>query len=516
MANLRDQLEALVKALEAQTKESEEARKKRDGEKAEKKISDAVSKILNFGKSFENFMKPVMQFQTSMTSMGRSLDGTMKNVLGGSLPLQIRMTSTMALLKAGLEGNSASLGKFVMRAQALGENINMLATGFRDIRTSLGLTTGQLGELGTYVVDSARTYKVSSDQLVKSMADLSKKMAVLGFAGAGSSMKALADAVAQTALVAPGGVAQVLGPMMSGGIETIATAQMSGMQGFLTRLTNNQVTSSQEIFSALQGFVNRIDQTIKPSLSQGPQVANTLLQQLYGINFETYNTMKVMVDSFRSNPQQERIAASLDEAKTLLNQIAPRIEEPLALIAGYALSLIELISPIFPVLMSILTGMAAANTVRLAMRGIASTTNLLLTKSMQASLANSGMSNLLGKFSAFLGPIAGMVTGVMLLVDLFGSTDENIDEMNEREKRKDLPSIEEINRQTQTMAIASIGNIMAASMRMGTVDTDDKDFQIKMMDALTRSLAESNTYLKTIVEKSQQIPLPSGGSPLGP
>lgn len=517
MANLKDQLDALVKALQEQTEANKKAKDARDKENKEKKINDTISKLLNFGKSFESFMKPVMQFQTSMTSMGRSLDGTMKNVLGGSMPLQTRMVATMTLLKSGLEGNSASLGKFVVRAQALGENINVLASGFRDIRTSLGLTTGQLGELGTYVVDSARTYKVSSDQLVKSMADLSKRMGVLGFAGAGTSMKALADAVAQTSLVAPGGIAQVLGPMMSGGIETIATAQMSGMQSFLTRLTNNQVTSSREVFSAFQGFINRIDQTIKPSLSQGPQVANTLLQQLYGINFETYNTMKVMVDSFKSNPAQERIAAGLDEAKGLLNQIAPRLEEPLVYVASRVLTLVELISPIFPAVISILAGLTVMKSIQGLIYQLDRLRNIELKQillGVRSQAAGAAAGSKLG-FLSLLGPLGAITTTLMMGYQMYSQTNETLDEMNEREKRQELPSLEEINRQTQTMAIASIGNIMAASMRAGVAGPENNEYQLKLLDAVNTSIQQSNTYLKTLTDNIGQERLSGGGSPLG-
>jgi len=517
MANLKDQLDALVKALQEQTEANKKAKDAREAGKREKEINNSISKLLNFGKTFENFMKPVTEFQASMTSMGRSLDGTMKNVLGGSMPLQTRMVSTMTLLRSGLEGNSASLGRFVVRAQALGENINMLATGFRDIRTSLGLTTRQLGELGTYTVDSARTYKISSDQLVKSMADLSRKMGVLGFAGAGTSMKALADAVAQTSLVAPGGIAQVLGPMMSGGIETIATAQMSGMQSFLTRLTNNQITSSREVFSAFQGFINRIDQTIKPSLAQGPQVANTLLQQLYGINFETYNTMRVMVDSFKNNPVQERIAASLDEARGLLNQIGPRLEEPLVYVASRVLTLIEIISPIFPLMISIFAGLGVMKSVQGLVYGIDKLRNITLKQillGIRSQAAGAAAGSKAG-FLTLLGPLAGILSTGIMAYQMYSESKNTLDEMNEREKRQELPDIEEINRQTQTMAIASIGNIMAASARAGIKQPGETDAQLKSLEAVKTAIEQSNVFLKNIYERSGQDRLQGGGSPLG-
>jgi hypothetical protein len=530
MANLKDSLDALIAALQQDMKDREQTRKARDEKqkrdeekKAVREFKSAASKFIDVGKSFERFMKPVMEFQTSMTSMGRSLDGTMKNVIGGSLPLQTRMVGTMAVLRNGLESNSTSLGRLVIRAAALGENINMLASGFRDIRTSLGLNSSQLNELGTYVVDSAKTYRVSSDQLVKSIADLSKKLAVLGFAGAEGSMKALSDAVARTSLAAPGGLAQVLGPMMSGGIESIATAQMTGLQPLLVRLVNNQVTSSDEIFASLQGFVDRIDANIKPALSQGPQVANTLLQQLYGINFETYNTMRVMLEEAKNvNPVQQRLAASMDDAVNLLNQLGPRLAQPLAELAALTLRVVEFLGPVVPILTSIVTGLVA-------MRGIMATMVLLgkqanfvrdlingtLRQQLAADLRSQGISGFgarLGGLGLLLGPLGALATTAFMLYQSSKNSEESLSEMNEREKRKDLPSIEDINRQAQTVSVASIGNILAATMR-GRGVGEDRDFQRSMNESLRETMEETNRILKQIYEGRNQLP-EGAGSPL--
>ena len=514
LQGLADSIKQMADNQEQTKKARAEREKQAELKKNTSKLEALGAKIGNLGDSLNSLLEPIKDYQSGIRSLAIAFEDELATVMQGSLPLQTRMNAELALLRSGLGSNEKVLGKFIARAAALGENISSLANSFRDIRQSLGLNTGQLDNLGTYIMDSARTYKVSSDNLAQAMASLGKQIGVLGFTGAGESAKAIADAVARTQMGAPGGIQSILGPMLSGGIDSLVQSQMSGMQRLLIGLTRNQVTSSDEIFSSIQEFVDRIDSRLGSAAQQSPQLANTILQQLYGISFEQYNTMKTVLEESRKSPTQlERIAASVEEVENSITQLLPAIKEPFVQIAGFLASLTQL-APIF--YKSVVGALTVGGIFLVLSKGIVGIINNI--KLLIAAVAPKPDALPIGKTAIFGAafPLVGLLVGFLtpLFMELIGSSEETaeqVTEINEREKNKGLDRYS-LDREARLMAVNSLGTILAASQRSGFMRDYQTEDQTRLQEALLHELRTQSNYLESIYKKP--IPRPAAQTPL--
>lgn len=494
--NLQDSIDKLIEAINQQAADSKREREKQKRRDRTKKNNDklnaAIAKLnsvmQNFGNSLNNFLNPIKDFQANIRSLGVAFDNETKVTMAGSLPVQTRMTATLAMLNSGIGDNSKTLGKFVARSAALNENVNMLTGSFRDMKNSLGLTSEQLDVFGTGVVNAAVTYKVSSDRLAKSMADLSKKIAVLGFTGATQSTEAIRDAMARTEMAVPGGLAQVLGPLMSGGMETMAAAQMSGMQTLLRRLTTNQVKSSDEIFQGIGQFVKVVENRLGGLAGQGPQVMNDILRQNYNISFEQFNVMKSMLEAADKNPTQlQLIAANVEAAETAITQLMPQLKEPLVQIAGFVSDMLTSFPITYKSIVRALTIGGIFGVLSKGIPSILASLSLIRGAIFGQSVANKG-----AKALAAIPVIGGTIAFFSsMIIEGIASLTGEVEEMNEREKKKELGELVDVQREARTLSVLSLGNILGTIQRSSATSNEDELLMLKQNQLLEALLLES-------------------------
>lgn len=517
--NLQDSIDKLVDVI---TQDMENRRKRdrkergrksqeRKEEKLEKAVNDLTTKLGSMGESLSNFMKPIESFQANIRSLALAFDNETKMTMSGSLPIQTRMTATLAMLNNGLGDNQQALGKFVSRSSALNENINLLVTSFREMKNSLGLTTEELNVLGEDIAHSAVTYNVATDRLAKSIADLSKRIAILGFTQANNSFAALREATARTEMAVPGGLAQILGPMLSGGMESLASSQMLGMQGLLTDLVNNQVTSSDQIFKSLENAVTKIDQRLRGLSGQGPQVLNQILKDNYGISFEQYNLLKSINEAAGRNPTAlEKIQASVEQAETALTQMLPALKEPIVELAATVGDFFTSYPGLYKGLIQVLTVGGIAFIISKGVLSIIATM-----KSIAIMRRLSDPTRILSVGLRMLPLIAGGVAAIALTAGaLFSSsqdTAEAVTEMNSREKQKEVGGPVDVRQETRALSVLSLGNILNRIQRgfSSGGDPDMYDQNLILVDIL-RELRQSNGTLSNL---GQSQPTLGGESP---
>lgn len=471
-------------------------------------MGNLVNQLGSLGDKLVRLVEPVAKMEQSLVRVGISFDEGMSNLISGALPLSTRMQATTALVEAGLEKNSLILGQSVARSAALGENIQLLTGSFRDLRLSLNLNRTDLDLMSQTIERSAYLYKTSTTELTQEMANLARKISVIGMSGALQSNQAITEAIAMTQRTAPGVLSNVLGDLLGTGTGGLATSLMRGLEPLASRLVANQISDPNEIFGALERMIATIESTLGPISGDNFRVQTDLLQGMFGFSFEQVMAIKSMLDNTEVlTGQQKNMLQRSEEIRTLLSNLGPKLLDPLIQIALKVGKFLDQNQEHFDTFFGILVGSAFAKIVFAGFSSIVAAIAALAT-------ANS-VSNSIPIIGGVLALVGGIASFNYLTKEFeqtqkkteahTGSAADDLREMNERERRRELALNQmDAQRELQQLTLGSIGRILAATQGGSLLDQASQ--QTRLTAELLEEMRKVNNQFEEVNKQGAGLP----------
>ena len=238
------------------------------------------------------------------------------------------LNSNLAMLETGLEGNSKELSDFLVRSDLLGENVTQMAQGLQGLRGVLGLSVKGTGFLAKEIMDSAKTYKTSSEKVVAGLNKLGNTLTILSKASNGTEL--ITDIVAATSKAAPGAAEDLLNKLFGGGTESLGRLASLGAGQEATAMLGPGAQLSDA--AALFGKVDeRFNATVGSGM--GAIVGAEVFESIYGIPVSLAQQAGVMEKLLLEQQQQSKLSAAMEDALGGIQSIFTEFQTGLAIIA---------------------------------------------------------------------------------------------------------------------------------------------------------------------------------------
>ena len=169
--------------------------------------------------------KSSMALGMSFGQASDQLGGTMKGLRGD---LNERFAGAVAGLEAGLQGNTAGIGRLVNQQRLTGTASAKTAEAFAKMEMTMGLSRETTNQLASNMVELGAEFQISTDNLVGAINMMAESFPAQKLAGMGAEVN---EAVAT--------LQAELGPSMSGPLNSVMKMVMdTSMQGYenLTKL----------------------------------------------------------------------------------------------------------------------------------------------------------------------------------------------------------------------------------------------------------------------------------------
>jgi hypothetical protein len=169
--------------------------------------------------------KSSMALGMSFGQASDQLGGTMKGLRGD---LNERFAGAIAGLEAGLQGNTAGIGRLVNQQRLTGTASAKTAEAFAKMEMTMGLSRETTNQLASNMVELGAEFQISTDNLVGAINMMAESFPAQKLAGMGAEVN---EAVAT--------LQAELGPSMSGPLNSVMKMVMdTSMQGYenLTKL----------------------------------------------------------------------------------------------------------------------------------------------------------------------------------------------------------------------------------------------------------------------------------------
>jgi hypothetical protein len=292
--------------------------------KANKATLDLTVQLASIYKSQEAFTK-ASELQTKLIKYNADASKVLSTTLTKA-PGFTNLETGMTLLEAGLESNSKGLGEFFARASLLGQNIEQMAFGLRNLTGTLGLNNTQTVLLAESIEDSAKTYGTSSERLVDSLNKSGGTLALLYRTNTGTN-DALEALTAATDRAAPGGLAAVLGPLIGGGVESLGRLGVLGIGEEISALMRGEggISSGMGIFEKI---INLRDQIV--GTGEQAIIGAQIFEQMTGLTLAQANLAEKLANTLKEQQGKPELEAQLSDAFGTLTAIMEEIRTPLA------------------------------------------------------------------------------------------------------------------------------------------------------------------------------------------
>ena len=409
------------------------------------------------------------------------------------------LNAGMAMLEAGLENNSENLGEFFARADLLGENINQLAFGLRDMKVTLGLNKTETALLAESVEDSAKTYGTSSSRLVDSLNKFGTTLAVLNRTSTGQN-QAILDLTAATDRAAPGALQAVLQPLFGGGAESLGRLGVLGAQGEAAALMSGEggLGAGRDLFDKIVSLRDQIVGTGQQAI-----LGSQIFEQMTGFTLQQANMAETLRDVLDAQAGSPRLDAVLDDALGSLNSIMEELKTPLAILTVGILEGLGGIKEIMKnEVVRNLVKAAAATGVLIAISASMRLLTLLTKRSSLVWLA------IFGILSAIMPGVTKMLDGIMQTAE---STETTAKIAKKNEANRTLNLLEEYNKRHSATLNALIRQnskshlIPSLSERMALAQREKQNQLSDMMLKVLNDQAETMSR-----SKSSFTPNPTG------
>lgn len=266
------------------------------------------------------------EVQSSLLRRNTTVSETISTSLSSAAPKLANLEASLALFDAGLEDNAKGLADFTNRAGMLGEDVGKMLVGLRDLRLSLGLTSEEQVGLAQTIMDSAKTYKTSSEGVIDSLNKFSTNLAILNRTQSGKTNDLIVKLSAMTDRVAPGALQDLLGTLVGQGAQSLARVGLLGATGSTGRLIQGEA-STQDVIDILDQIV-KARETFVPAGNLMTIQGNEILQSVVGLNLSQANSAETLRDILTGQLKRDQLTASLDDALMSLNDIMLTFKEP--------------------------------------------------------------------------------------------------------------------------------------------------------------------------------------------
>lgn len=274
---------------------------------------------------FDALLK-AQEVQSGLLRRNTTVSEVISTNLSAAAPKLANLEASLALFDAGLENNAKGLADFVNRAGILGEDIGKMLVGLRDLRLSLGLTSEEQVGLAQTIMDSAKTYKTSSEGVIDSLNKFSTNLAILNRTQSGKTNDLIVKLAAMTDRMAPGALQDLLGTLVGQGAQSLARIGLLGATGSTGRLIQGEA-STQDVIDILDQIV-RARETFVPAGNLMTIQGNEILKSVVGLNLSQANSAETLRDILQGQLKQDALTASLDDALMSLNDIMLTFKEP--------------------------------------------------------------------------------------------------------------------------------------------------------------------------------------------
>lgn len=302
----------------------------------------------------ENLPKNINEFAEltghHIDRLGNNLIITSEKFLGGAsqqaaatrdlIPVATATAAKFALFEAGLEKNSAGLGRFLVRAELLGQDIGGMSRNVRSLTNSLSLTARQQAFFAQSVEDSAKTYKASSESVLEAMTRAAETISIANFQGNAQTNKLFTQIQAMTDRIAPEALTTALAPLFTQGVESLAVAGRLGVRDQLQRI--QQGTGTVEDFQQIaQAFSDFRDQFMTGQSYEGDVIGAQIVSQLSTLTTEQINMLEAANQAIEQSKANNEEVATLNDATVNLSTIMKHMDDAITMLRDKALIFLQ-------------------------------------------------------------------------------------------------------------------------------------------------------------------------------
>lgn len=302
----------------------------------------------------ENLPKNINEFAEltghHIDRLGNNLIVTSEKFLGGAsqqaaatrdlIPVATATATKFALFESGLERNSAGLGRFLVRADLLGQDIGSMSRNVRSLTNNLSLSARQQAFFAQAVEDSAKTYKASSESVLEAMTRASETISIANFQGNAQTNKLFAQIQSMTDRIAPEALTTALAPLFTQGVESLAVAGRLGVRDQLQRI--QQGTGSVEDFQQIaQAFSDFRDEFMTGQSYESDVIGAQIVSQLSTLSAEQINMLEVANQAIEESKTNNEQIASLNDATTNLSTILKHMDDAVTMLRDKALVFLQ-------------------------------------------------------------------------------------------------------------------------------------------------------------------------------
>ena len=201
--------------------------------KAMDSLKSAITESFAFAQRAE---KSTLALGMSFGQASDQLGGQMKGLRGD---LNERFAGAVAGLEAGLQGNTAGIGKLINQQRLTGTSSAQTAAAFAKMEMSMGLSREATNKLASDMVEMGAEYQISTDKLVGAINMMAESFPAQKLAGMGAEVNA-----------AVAGLQAELGPAMSGPLNNVMKMIMDTSMDGYQKLTQLGIGSVREQLAA--------------------------------------------------------------------------------------------------------------------------------------------------------------------------------------------------------------------------------------------------------------------------
>ncbi len=221
-------------------------------------IGKAIGRIENAISISEQAQKASLSLGMSLEGANRVLDGSIKGLRGD---FGTKLQAGMTALNAGFQGNIQSVGKLINQQQLTRGQFKETARSLSKLETVLGLSRNETSQLADTILETNRTFSVSTDKLVAALGSLEKNMAVLESAGLGGVVpEALVQLAGQMGPQVEKQLASVMGFLFDPSMDTQAKLSALGLGNLREKLAGgaSPVDTLLDAFDKAANAVNTL------------------------------------------------------------------------------------------------------------------------------------------------------------------------------------------------------------------------------------------------------------------
>lgn len=181
-------------------------------------LGKAIGRIENAIAISEQAQKASLSLGMSLEGANKVLDGSIKGLRGD---FGTKLQAGITALNAGFQGNIQSVGKLINQQQLTRGQFKETARSLSKLETVLGLSRDETSQLADTILETNRTFSVSTDKLVTALGSLEKNLAPLDLAGLGGVIpEALVQLAGQMGPQVEKQLASVMGFLFDPSMET--------------------------------------------------------------------------------------------------------------------------------------------------------------------------------------------------------------------------------------------------------------------------------------------------------